>query len=105
MMLETGTKLGPYEILSALGAGGIGEVYGARGTKLQRDVALKILPDAMARGAHRMAINGKLTGKDRGGTLPTDWSVYGSSGRMIQHTDLFSSSPYWFSIVFQNRLK
>jgi len=56
MTLSTGTKLGPYEILAPLGAGGMGEVYRARDSKLDRDVAVKVLPahltsnpDALAR--------------------------------------------------------
>jgi Tol biopolymer transport system component/predicted Ser/Thr protein kinase len=48
MGLRTGTQLGPYEILSAIGAGGMGEVYRARDTRLERIVAVKILPDHLA---------------------------------------------------------
>src|SRR6059036_1200124 len=48
MALSAGTRLGPYEIQSALGAGGMGEVYKARDTRLDRTVAIKILPDALA---------------------------------------------------------
>src|ERR1700676_3277548 len=44
MGLPTGTRLGPYEILSAIGAGGMGEVYKARDTRLERTVAINILP-------------------------------------------------------------
>ena len=54
-MLSAGTKIGPYEVVGALGAGGMGEVYRARDTKLNRDVALKVLPEAFARDPARMA--------------------------------------------------
>src|SRR6188508_1854547 len=54
MALSPGDRLGPYEILSALGAGGMGEVYRARDTKLDRDVAIKILPDLFAQDPERL---------------------------------------------------
>jgi eukaryotic-like serine/threonine-protein kinase len=55
MPLRAGDQLGPYDVLSRLGAGGMGEVYRARDTKLARDVALKVLPDAFARDPERLA--------------------------------------------------
>ncbi len=55
MTLAAGTKPGPYEILRPLGAEGMGEVYRARDTKLNRDVALKVLPEAFARDPEHMA--------------------------------------------------
>jgi serine/threonine protein kinase len=53
-MLTARTRLGPYEIVSALGAGGMGEVYKARDTRLQRDVAVKVLSTSVARDPDRL---------------------------------------------------
>jgi len=55
MAIQSGTRVGPYEITGAIGAGGMGEVYRARDPKLGRDVAIKVLPEAFARDAERMA--------------------------------------------------
>ena len=55
MGLTAGTRLGPYDILAAIGAGGMGEVYRARDRKLDRDVAIKILPEALAADPERIA--------------------------------------------------
>ncbi|MGH9384591.1 MAG: protein kinase domain-containing protein [Vicinamibacterales bacterium] len=55
MPLTAGTRLGSYEVVAPLGAGGMGEVYRARDTKLNRDVALKILPEAFASDLERLA--------------------------------------------------
>src|SRR5215470_3720029 len=52
--LAAGERLGPYEVLALIGAGGMGEVYRARDTKLKRDVALKVLPEAFAKDPGRM---------------------------------------------------
>src|SRR6202142_3112547 len=54
MTLAAGSKLGPYEILSPIGAGGMGEVYRARDLRLHRDVAIKILPPAFSRDEDRL---------------------------------------------------
>jgi len=55
MSLAAGTKLGPYQILAPIGAGGMGEVYRARDTKLGRDVAIKVLPQILANDPERLA--------------------------------------------------
>src|SRR6266566_2055313 len=55
MPLSAGTRLGPYEILAPIGAGGMGEVYRARDAKLERDVAIKVLPHLLANDPERLA--------------------------------------------------
>ena len=55
MALTPGTRLGVYEVTAQIGEGGMGQVYRARDTKLDRDVAIKILPEAFAHDADRLA--------------------------------------------------
>src|SRR5207247_2154395 len=55
MTLAAGTRLGPYEILAPIGAGGMGEVYRARDTRLGRDVAIKVLPGQVASDPEALA--------------------------------------------------
>src|ERR1017187_8989260 len=55
MALAAGTKLGSYQVVAPIGAGGMGEVYQAHDTKLRRDVAIKVLPEAFAHDADRLS--------------------------------------------------
>jgi serine/threonine protein kinase len=55
MTLTAGSRLGVYEILRPLGAGGMGDVYCARDTKLSRDIAITVLPESVAHDADRLA--------------------------------------------------
>ena len=55
MPISTGHKLGPYQIVGPIGAGGMGEVYRAKDTKLDREVAIKVLPAGLARDPERLA--------------------------------------------------
>jgi serine/threonine protein kinase len=53
MLLAPGTRLGPYEVVARIGAGGMGEVYRARDTRLDRTVAIKVLPEHLTRDSER----------------------------------------------------
>jgi eukaryotic-like serine/threonine-protein kinase len=55
MAMAPGTRLGPYEIISPIGAGGMGEVYRGRDTKLDREIAIKVLPASVAQNPERLA--------------------------------------------------
>ncbi len=66
MALTPGTRLGPYEVTAQIGVGGMGEVYRATDTTLNRQVAIKVLPESLASDAERIA-----SSRNRGrGTYP-----------------------------------
>jgi serine/threonine protein kinase len=93
MPIAIGTRLGPYEIVSAIGAGGMGEVYRARDTRLNRDVAIKVLPDALAQDPDRMVI-GQI-GSPRIDLMSPALSTARLAGRPVQgrrYDDLFTAS-------------
>src|SRR3989304_3288909 len=68
MGLRAGTRLGSYEIVAPLGAGGMGEVYRARDTRLGREVAVKVLPEAVASSPDRLARFERRPGRGAGRT-------------------------------------
>lgn len=84
MSLAAGTSLVPYKILSALGSGGMGEVYCARDTKLERDVAIEVLPGHVAHDPQRAnASSARLSRAPRGSTV--------SSGRCSHWINILSA--------------
>ena len=64
MAIQPGTTLGPYSVTAKIGEGGMGEVYQARDTKLDRDVALKVLPEAFTADPERLATSQRITSQD-----------------------------------------
>jgi len=83
MSLHRGIRLGPYEIVAPLGSGGMGEVYRARDTKLGREVASKILPEAFACDADRMTRFEREAKLLASLTHPNIATIYGVEDRAI----------------------
>ena len=84
LALAPGTRLGLYEIVSALGAGGMGEVYGARDPKLNRDVAIKVLLPAVANDPDRLARFSREISRfsRRSHPCPTPPGIWGSASKL-----------------------
>ena len=79
MALSEGTKIGPYTVGGLIGQGGMGEVYQARDTKLDRDVALKVLPEAFTSNPDRLARFEREAKVLASLNHPNIGSIYGSS--------------------------
>src|SRR5580700_12064723 len=83
MSIAAGERLGQYEILAPIGAGGMGEVYRAKDTKLKREVALKVLPDSFARDPERMARFQREAEVLASLNHPNIAQIYGVEGRAL----------------------
>ena len=102
MGLSSGTRLGPYEIISALGAGGMGEVYRARDTKLNRDIAIKILPETPAADPDRRARfkrEARSIAALNHPNIVTIYSVEEASGVLFLTMELVDGRPLYALIV------
>ena len=81
MTVQPGARLGPYEVVSAIGAGSMGEVYRAKDRKLHRDVAVKVLPESLARvtpGASDARRRRRPLPRPLMTTINLRWNYYGS---------------------------
>ena len=70
LALASGARLGPYEIVSPLGAGGMGEVYRAKDTRLERVVAIKVLPDGVTASPQTLEASSGKRGRPQRSTIP-----------------------------------
>src|SRR5215831_19050898 len=93
MAVAAGAKLGPYQILAPIGAGGMGEVYRARDTKLKRDVALKVLPEVFASDADRLARFQREAEVLASLNHPNIAHIYGVEGRALVMELVEGASP------------
>src|SRR6516225_2934586 len=93
MPLSAGTRLGPYEIIAPIGAGGMGEVYRARDAKLKRDVALKVLPEAFASDPERLARFQREAEVLASLNRPNIAHIYGVEGRALVMELVEGESP------------
>ena len=66
MPVPPGTRLGPYEVTASIGVGGMGEVYRASDTRLKREVAIKVLPGALAADPDRLRVLGQFCDRKTG---------------------------------------
>ena len=92
MPLTTGSSLGPYEILAPLGAGGMGEVYRARDTRVDRPVALKVLPEEFVEDEERRARFGREARLLASLTHPSIAVLYSFEESSGRHLPFFSGS-------------
>jgi serine/threonine protein kinase len=93
MTVGPGTRLGQFEVLAPLGRGGMGEVYRARDSRLSREVALKILPEALSRDADRVARFEREARVLASLNHPHIASVHGFEQRMASGSSSSSSCP------------
>ena len=94
MTLATGTKLGPYEILGQVGAGGMGEVYKARDTRLERTVAVKVLPVTLSASEE---IRQRFEREAK--TVSFSWDVTADGERFLVSVPVVKSSSRLLDLV------
>jgi serine/threonine protein kinase len=106
MSLAAGTHLGSYTVVGLLGAGGMGEVYRARAGKLNRDVALKVLPAELARDPDRLApLQARGAGPRRSQSSPHrgDSRLRGLGRAALDELAMLPSRVFWRALTRRNR--